>query len=180
MSKLIALMMMVAAAPSRASDSEVFGQWLTYTMPGVWYAYTQSESGDSFGLTCDETCNYYVHLRGPCPADRTYDVVVSSQFGSIPSRVTCYPDHEWRYLVFEDRRVETLIAGDAIAIRSPSEDLLAYGGTFSLDGANEAIAALAQQWTPPKTTPARNAPAHSSSAHSLLTAPPPVIIHRVQ
>lgn len=169
------MMMAAASVPSARSDWKIHGRWYTDTRPGLWYAYTESGSG-SFGLTCDETCSYYVHVHGPCSANRKYDLVVTSELGSITSRATCYPDDDWRYLVFDDNGLETLIGGATIAIRVPNENGPARGAAFLLDGADEAIAAIASQWTPPRKTPMASPPTHSSSAHRLFTEPPPMVV----
>ena len=88
MFRMIALMIMAvfaalpAAASAAASQKQTFGQWESFTDPGLWSAQTATDSGALFGLNCGEICVYYVRFRNPCVTGRKYDLVLSSQAGT--------------------------------------------------------------------------------------------------
>jgi len=178
MFRTIALMIMaiLAASPAAAAHSafyghpEMFGQWVSHTVPGAGYAYTDTRSGASFGYTCQGACNYYVHLLDHCEPGRRYDLVLSSEGAQFKTSAICRIADDWHYFVIDDPRVLGLIEGQSIAVSMLIGKKQSAPQTFPLEGAKQAIALARQQWIQSL------AGGDQPPAHGLDLPPPPIII----
>jgi len=158
MFRMIALMIMAvfaalpAAASAAASQKQTFGQWESFTDPGLWSAQTATDSGALFGLNCGEICVYYVRFRNPCVTGRKYDLVLSSQAGTRKTEAACTSDGHSQYLLIKDPGVDALMAGANIAVSLPAGGGRSQVSIFSLTGAKEALASVRQRWAqrPPR------------------------------
>jgi len=141
-----------AAASAAASQKQTFGQWESFTDPGLWSAQTATDSGALFGLNCGEICVYYVRFRNPCVTGRKYDLVLSSQAGTRKTEAACTSDGHSQYLLIKDPGVDALMAGANIAVSLPAGGGRSQVSIFSLTGAKEALASVRQRWAqrPPR------------------------------
>lgn len=178
MFRSIALMIMAvfAASPAAAAGSpfygqpEKFGQWVSHTVPGAGYAYTDTRSGASFGYTCQGACSYYVHLLDQCEPDRRYDLALSSEGAQFKISAPCRVAGHWQYFVIDDPRVLGLIEGQSIAVSMLAGKKQSVPQTFPLDGAKQAIALARQQWMQSL------AGGDQPPANGLDLPPPPIIM----
>jgi len=177
MFRTIALIMMAvfgvapaAAGPAALGPPEMFGRWVSHTMPGAGYAYTDTSSGASFGYTCQGSCSYYVHLRNRCEPGRRYDLALSSEGAQFKTSVICRIAEDWQYFVVDDPRVLGLIEGQNIAVSMLVGKKQSTPQTFPLEGAKEAIALARQRWMQSLAAGAQ------PPAHGLDLPPPPIVI----
>lgn len=122
--------------------TEAFGDWVVEARATYFGAYTNNESGTSFGVLCGKECVAYASSAVECKPNQLYPALINSDGGAHSVVFKCLiVEGTYVYATdFTESVVEDISAGGRIGIAMPLADGRFSVSRYSLRGSLQAVA----------------------------------------